>query len=171
MGGDGIPRGRRLGSEELQLVILSLLSEQPAHGYEIMRALDERSGGFYSPSPGMVYPALTYLDELGHAAVTQEGHRKLYAITDFGRMHLQENSQQVTTILNTLKRIGSRMNEVREAYAGVSDVDPKAADELSNARHRLRHALMEKRGCGPDEVRRIAQILENAVSEISQDES
>src|ERR1700710_1680308 len=74
MGGDGMPGGRRLGSAELQLVLLALLAEQPAHGYELIRTLEERSGGFYAPSPGMIYPALTYLDEIGHALASADGN-------------------------------------------------------------------------------------------------
>ena len=59
--------GRKLSSNDLQLLLLALLAEKPAHGYELIRALEERSGGAYAPSPGMIYPALTYLEELGHA--------------------------------------------------------------------------------------------------------
>ena len=166
MGGDGFPGGRRLGSSELQLVLLALLAEQPAHGYELIRLLEERSGGFYAPSPGMIYPALTYLEEIGHAAVTQDGNRKLYALTDAGRAHLQANREQATLILETLVRIGGRMAQVREAFAGVEDADPQAADELHRARHAIKHALMRKRGCSPEEARRIAGILARATAEI-----
>jgi DNA-binding PadR family transcriptional regulator len=169
MGEHGIPRGRRLGSDELQVVILSLLAEQPAHGYELMRTLEERSGGFYAPSPGMVYPALTYLEEIGYAAVTQDANRKLYSITDSGLVHLEANGEHVTAILETLKRIGGRMAAVREAYAGLGDADPDASDELSNARHALKHALMRKRGSAPEELRRVARVLENAAAEISKE--
>ncbi len=166
MGGDGFPGGRRLGSSELQLVLLALLAEQPAHGYELIRLLEEHSGGFYAPSPGMIYPALTYLEEIGHAAVTQDGNRKLYALTDAGRAHLQANREQATLILETLVRIGGRMAQVREAFAGVEDADPQAADELHRARHAIKHALMRKRGCSPEEARRIAGILARATAEI-----
>src|SRR5512144_1736182 len=65
----GFRSGRKLGADHLQLVILALLEEKPRHGYEIIKALEERSGGFYSPSPGTIYPALTYLEELGYASV------------------------------------------------------------------------------------------------------
>src|ERR1700722_962443 len=75
--GDGIPGARKLGAADLQLVLLALLAEQPAHGYELIRILEERSGGFYAPSPGMIYPALTYLEEIGDAAVSVDGNRKL----------------------------------------------------------------------------------------------
>ncbi|MGH6976939.1 MAG: PadR family transcriptional regulator, partial [Stellaceae bacterium] len=80
----GVSAGRKLGSGELQMLILALLEEQPRHGYDLIKELTERTGGFYAPSPGMVYPALTYLEELGHAAVESDGNKKLYRITDAG---------------------------------------------------------------------------------------
>ncbi len=166
MNRDGFPGGRRLGSAELQLLLLALLEEEPAHGYELIRTVEERSGGFYAPSPGMVYPALTFLDEVGHAAATAEGNRKLYALTDAGRAHLAAHREQATAILDALVRIGGRMEGVREALAGVEGADPQAAGELHQARHALKHALMRKRGCAPEEARRIAGILERAAAEV-----
>src|SRR5262249_45028394 len=91
LGGRNFGMGRKLGGGDLQLLILNLLAEQPRHGYEIIKALEERSSGFYSPSPGMVYPALTYLEEIGHATAEVEGTRKRYSITDAGRAYLAEN--------------------------------------------------------------------------------
>jgi DNA-binding PadR family transcriptional regulator len=114
----------------------------------------------------MIYPALTYLEEIGHASVTQEGNRKLYTLTDAGRAHLNANSEEAAQIMEALTRIGGRMAQVREAFAGLDAADPAAADELSNARHALKHALMRKRDCSPDEARRIARILDQATAEI-----
>jgi DNA-binding PadR family transcriptional regulator len=168
MGGDGFPAGRKLGSADLQLVLLALLAEAPAHGYELIRILEERSGGFYAPSPGMIYPALTYLDEIGHAAVTAEGNRKLYAVTDEGTAHLAAHRTQVDAILVALARIGARMAGVREAYSGVEDIDPQAADELHRARHALKSAMLAKIGCTPNEARRIARILDEATARITE---
>src|ERR1700742_488389 len=90
-GRGGFGPGRKLGSGDLQLLLLALRAEKPSHGYELIKALEERSSGYYSPSPGMVYPALTYLEELGHASVTAEGTRKLYSATEAGRKHLADN--------------------------------------------------------------------------------
>jgi len=164
--GGGFLSGRKLGSGELQLVLLALLAEQPAHGYELIRRLEEHSGGFYAPSPGMVYPALTYLEEIGHAAAAADGNRKLYTITEAGSAHLTAHRDEADAILLALQRIGGRMAEVREAFAGLGDADPQAADDLHRARHELKHVLMRKRGCGPDEARRIANILARATAEI-----
>src|SRR5277367_6911114 len=86
-------RGRKMGSVDLRLVLLTLLAERPSHGYELIKALEERSGGFYSPSPGMIYPALTWLEEVGYASVAADGAKKLYSITETGRAHLQENRE------------------------------------------------------------------------------
>src|SRR5579885_771056 len=98
LGGRGFRTGRKLGSAELQLVLLALLAERPSYGYELIKAVEERSGGFYAPSPGVVYPALTYLDEVGHASVEAEGTKKRYSITDAGRKHVAENQETVDAI-------------------------------------------------------------------------
>ena len=165
-GGDGVPGGRKLFADDLQLVILALLEERPAHGYELIRAIEAGSGGFYTPSPGVIYPALTYLQEIGYAEVEAEGARKLYQITQDGLAHLEANRARAEAILDALGRIGGRMEQVRAAFAGVDEIDPGAGDELRRARHALKHALMRKRGCNQEEARRIAAILERAAAEI-----
>src|ERR1700751_2604728 len=91
MGWHDLRAGRKLGADDLQLLILALLAEKPSHGYEIIKGLEERSGGFYAPSPGMVYPALTYLEELGYASVEADGAKKLYRISEEGRAYLEQN--------------------------------------------------------------------------------
>ena len=164
-GDDGAPFGRKLGSNELQLVLLALLSERPAHGYELIRMLEERSGGFYSPSSGMVYPALTYLEEIGHTDSAAEGNRKLYTLTEPGRIFLAERREDADAILVALTRIGGRMAEVREAFSGVTDADP-ASDALHAARHALKHALRQKAGCDAAEANRIARVLRSATESI-----
>ena len=163
-GGGDFRWARKLGSKDLQLLILSLLGERPAHGYELIKTIEERSRGFYTPSPGMIYPALTYLDEIGHASIEQEGSRKLYRITAEGQAHLAANRAAADAILDALSRIGSRMDDVREAFAGVGDSD--ASDEIHRARHNLKDALRRKRACDPKEAKRIAQILNRATAEI-----
>jgi DNA-binding PadR family transcriptional regulator len=165
-GDGGVPGGRKLSSADLQLVILALLAERPAHGYELIKAIEERSGGFYTPSPGVIYPALTYLEEIGHAAVEPQGNRKLYSLVDAGRAYLEANRANADAILDALSRIGGRMDDVREAFAGFGDIDHKAADDLHAARHALKHALARKRGGSPAETRRIIEILRRAAAEI-----
>src|SRR5580700_11384768 len=123
-GGGDFRWARKLGSKDLQLLILALLGERPAHGYELIKTIEDRSRGFYCPSPGMIYPALTLLEEIGHASIEQEGSRKLYRITPEGQSYLASNRAAADAILEALSRIGSRMDDVREAFAGVADSDP-----------------------------------------------
>ena len=75
-GGEMMRAGRMLAQGDLRLIALALIAEQPRHGYEIIKVLEEKTSGWYSPSPGMVYPALTYLEEIGHASVEVEGTEK-----------------------------------------------------------------------------------------------
>ena len=172
-GGHGHFRtGRKLGSDELQLVILSLLADNPSHGYEVIKLLEERSGGFYSPSPGMVYPALTYLEEIGYATVAAEGAKKLYQVTEEGRSYLAQNRATVEAILAELERIGRKMSDVRRVFAGEEPSNDDLSegsrhpDGLRRARRELRRALDDKAHSSPDEARRIADILRRATAEI-----
>jgi DNA-binding PadR family transcriptional regulator len=169
-GGRGFGSGRKLGSAELQLLILALLEEKPRHGYEIIKALDERSNGFYAPSPGMVYPALTYLEEIGHATVQAEGTRKLYAITAAGKQHLDDNRTNAEALLTQLSRIGERMDRVRRAFdsgeAESAEREPRLSEELQRARHALRAALQRALSEAPHEQQRIAEVLMHAAAEI-----
>src|SRR5580698_4124203 len=114
-GGRGFGMGRKLSSGDLQLLILKLLDEKSRYGYEIIKELDERSKGFYVPSPGMVYPALTYLEEIGHATVAVDGTRKLYSITESGKEHLGNNQTAAQAMFAQFARVGERMDRVRRA--------------------------------------------------------
>lgn len=170
MGGRGFGMGRKLGSADLQLLVLKLLDERPSYGYEIIKELEQRSKGFYVPSPGMVYPAMTYLEEIGHATVQAEGTRKRYAITEAGRQHLQANSATVEALLVQFGRIGERMERLRRAFdAGESDdMEPGrgALKELKHAMHALRETLHDKWNSDNDEQQRIAAVLKRAADEI-----
>jgi DNA-binding PadR family transcriptional regulator len=169
MGGRAFRAGRRLASGDLQLVLLALLEKQPSHGYELIKALEERSGGFYVPSPGMVYPALTYLEEVGHASVVAEGTKKLYSITESGRAHVADNREAADAMLAQLEHIGGKMGRVREIFGGLDegeDEDPRDSREVHAARRELKSALREKRGASAEERARIAAILKAAAGQI-----
>src|SRR5438105_1069433 len=90
-GGDLMRAGRMLVQGDLRLLALALIAEQPRHGYEIIKVLEEKTSGWYSPSPGIVYPTLTYLEEAGYITGQTEGSKKLYSITEEGRAYLQSN--------------------------------------------------------------------------------
>jgi len=166
MGGRAFLAGRRLASGDLRLVLLALLAERPSHGYELIKALEERSGGFYSPSPGMVYPALTWLEEVAYASVTAEGAKKLYSITDAGRAYLSENRAAADAMLRQLDYIGRKMGRVREIFGGFDEEEDGDGQGVEAARRELRQALREKRGAPAEERLRLAQILRDAVARI-----
>src|SRR5215468_8479360 len=108
-GGDMIRAGRMLATGDLRLIALALIAEQPRHGYEIIKVLEEKTAGWYSPSPGIVYPTLTFLEEAGYVTAQQEGSKKLYAITDEGRSHLAQNRDLAEAVLERLAALGERV--------------------------------------------------------------
>jgi DNA-binding PadR family transcriptional regulator len=173
MGGRGFGMGRKLASGDLQLLILKLLDEKSRYGYEIIKELDERSKGFYVPSPGMVYPALTYLEEIGHATVAADGSRKLYSITDAGKEHLAKNLATADALFTQFDRVGERMDRVRRALRDEEsgeepdDQERRGSRELHRARRDLRAALADKWHSSREEQRRIAAILARAAAEIA----
>src|SRR5579859_4749085 len=173
MGGRAFGMGRKLASVDLQLLILGLLGEKPRHGYEIIKALDERSRGFYMPSPGMVYPALTYLEEIGHATVEVEGSRKLYHITGAGQEHLNDNRSAVDALFAQFNRVGERMDRVRHAMRAQetgegpdSEHERRGSKELLRARRDLKLALADKWDSSREEQQRVVEILKRATAEI-----
>jgi len=167
MGGRAFRAGRRLASGDLQLVLLALLAERPSHGYELIKALEERSGGFYSPSPGMIYPALTWLEEVGYASVSAEGTKKLYSITDAGREYLKENQDSAQAMLGQLAYIGQKMHRVREIFGGFGESEEGAdSEEIRAARRDLKQALREKGASSSEEKSRIATVLKEAAERI-----
>lgn len=176
-GGDGrgFTRGRRVSADDLQLMLLGLLEENPSHGYELIKAFGALSNGFYTPSPGMVYPALTYLEELGYATVEQDGAKKRYHLADAGKSHLDANRERVALMFNRFKHIAKKMDWMRQAWSGEPrSVGPEGEDartgwvpEFVEARHAMRRALMERTDASPAEQRRIAAILARATDEIN----
>jgi DNA-binding PadR family transcriptional regulator len=173
MGGRAFGMGRKLASVDLQLLILALLAEKPRHGYEIIKALDERSKGFYVPSPGMVYPALTYLEEIEHATVEVDGSRKLYHITDAGKEHLENNRSTADALFAQFGRVGERMDRVRRAMHAEdvgeesdAEHERRGSHELLRARRDLKLALAGKWDSSREEQQRIVDILKRATREI-----
>ncbi|MCG1017926.1 MULTISPECIES: PadR family transcriptional regulator [Burkholderiaceae] len=167
---ESMSRGRKFSSDDLQLLLLALIAQQPSHGYELIKALDARSSGYYSPSPGMVYPALTYLEELGYVTVHLEGNRKRYIIADPGRDYLEVNRERADLLLAKLQHIGRKMEMIRRFFAGGEGDDmsggPAWLPEFNEARLALKQALYRRDNLPPDEQRRIAAILRRAVAEI-----
>jgi DNA-binding PadR family transcriptional regulator len=180
-GGMGLRKGKLLTSDWLQLIALQLLSEKPRHGYEIIKAIEEHCSGVYSPSPGMIYPMLTYLEELSYATAEVEGTKKLFQITDAGKEHLEQNREEVTEILDQLKRYGEKMayfqNQMEQEEAADQEWGGsfkeqekkewrKLKAEFHELRHELKAALFEKLNAPMEEKRRVLAILRDAITEI-----
>jgi len=139
---------------DLRYVILRLISEQPRHGYEIIKLIEERLGGSYAPSPGVVYPMLTMLEEMGWATAATEGTRKLYSITEEGTKALEEQKAQVEALF-------ARMEQIR-AERG-SERSPQIERALEN----FRMALRMKRGpLSTEQVHAITDIIDAAAKQI-----
>jgi len=163
-GAEGRPRGRwRAGrmfeQGDLRYVVLRLLEEKPRHGYEIIKALEERFGGAYAPSPGAVYPILQLLEDLGYARVVPgDDAKKVYEITDAGRAHLAENQSTVDNVFERMSKIvGHFLDEpMTEVHAAFRDVG-KATYSRANVSVR-------------DEARlkQIVEILKRAAKEIEE---
>jgi DNA-binding PadR family transcriptional regulator len=180
-GGAGLRAARMLASGDLQLIILALLSEKPSHGYEIIKKIEEHSSGAYAPSPGMVYPALTYLEEAGFAASEAEGAKRLYRITEAGSAHLKENRAGVEETLDQLARFGRRMAQFQRQFAeeeeerdfpegdvrrGIKSEWRQTKQEFRELRHDLREVLYEKLEASAEERKRVFGILRRAIEEI-----
>lgn len=172
--GDSFRVGKMLASGDLRLVALYLIEQQPRHGYDLIKAIEEKSQGFYSPSPGIVYPALTYLEEVGYVTSAAEGNKKLYTITDEGRAHLNDNRDAIQATLDLLEKAGAQINKWREMRdagwrrgEGQADGDiPDVLPEVNEARRELKAAIAGAIARGEDEQRRLAEILRRAAADI-----
>ncbi len=190
--GGNIRVGRMLASGDLRLVALYYIDQSPRHGYDLIKAVEAQSNGFYAPSPGIVYPALTFLEEAGYVTSSADGNKKLYTITDEGKAHLEENRDAVASTLDFLARTGEQMNRFREFVRadwpfaegrpeegnvpphwgerpGRPDHDRPmhaAVPELEAARKALKQALKKARKGSEEQQRRAADILRRAAAEV-----
>ena len=156
-GAVGKRRGRMFRRGELRLVLLHLIAEEPRHGYDLIRQVEEMTGGHYAPSPGIVYPTLTLMAEMDliDEAVDQEG-KKIYAITEAGKARLAEEQPQIDEILARLDGV-SKMGEASDG-ASIR----RAMHNLKSA-VRIRLAAEDK---GADVILDVAAIIDEAASKI-----
>ena len=153
-GGGG---GRIFGPGDLRLMLLALIAEKPRHGYELIKEIEQKFGGAYSPSPGSIYPTLTLLEELEQVrASASDGARKLFEITDQGRAYLDENRA-------TLDGVIARMSLAARHMSGRA-----WPESVHQAMHTLKHALLLRPGDWTEsEAARVGKIIEQAVEAIS----
>lgn len=139
---------------DLKYVILELLKEQPRHGYDIIRALEEHTRGFYSPSPGVVYPALQLLEEMGHVTGEQQDGKRVYTITDDGLEYLAKRE----------KRAGGVREQMAQWWS-EADGDA-AADTMHRYLELGRMVRRNRRRLSPEKLERIRQIISTAYHDI-----
>ena len=149
----GGPFGRRgprmFDSGALRLVVLGLIGDEPRHGYDIIKALETRFHGSYSPSPGAIYPMLQMLEEADLVASETTGNKRLYTITANGRSYLDENKPE-------LDKINRQLDEMSGEASHIA---------LMQEIHALRAALHDKLRGGalnPDQLGRLRDILTKA---------
>jgi DNA-binding PadR family transcriptional regulator len=172
-GRDGRGRlGRFLAHGDLRFLLLKLISEKPSHGYELIKEIEDRVAGAYTPSPGVIYPTLTLLEELGWVRVAEsEGNRKLFEITPDGLLALDANK-------TTVEDIFARMDKARaEKEAQPEDGDDgmafwthrHRAHEAKHALHELRMALRQRafdRSLSDEQVDVIVDIIRDAARKV-----
>ncbi len=150
--------GRRFFEQgDLKLVILALIAEKPRHGYELIKEIEDRFGGAYAPSPGVVYPLLTMLEELGQVSLdASDGGKKLYAITAEGRAAVAQSKE-------TTDALFARMEAVRERYGKA--IAPQILRANENYRMALRMRL-ERGAISDEDAQKIAAAIDAAAQAI-----
>jgi DNA-binding PadR family transcriptional regulator len=169
MGPDDIRAGRMLAQGDLRLIALALIAEAPRHGYEIIKLVEEKTGDWYSPSPGTVYPTLTYLEEAGYVTASTAGNKRLYTITHEGRAYLAANRHLADAVLARLTALSERAARMRrrlgdeEAARRNDDTLPRsingAFQDLSEAVRDLLKEDREAKGRIIDAIDRLANEL------------
>jgi DNA-binding PadR family transcriptional regulator len=160
--------GRMLAQGDLRLIALALIAEQPRHGYEIIKVLEEKTAGWYSPSPGIVYPTLTYLEEAGYVTGEIEGAKKLYTITAEGRAHLEDNRDFVAAVLARLAAIGERVSRMRRRFEGEDEdrrsgrLSPLVRAAIDN----LREVAGQRLADDADAEAKLVEVLARAAAEL-----
>ena len=169
-GSDFLRFGRMLAQGDLRLLALWLISEQPRHGYEIIKVLEEKTGGWYSPSPGVVYPTLTYLEEAGYARAEAQGSRKLYTITDEGRAYLEKNRGFLEGVLGRLSAVTERVAQWRRDLGLDGQPAQRPRDPyprlVAAALDNLREVAEEVLRADRQAEARVVEILARAAAEL-----
>jgi DNA-binding PadR family transcriptional regulator len=156
--GFGHGRERLFDAGDIKLVILKLLSEQPSYGYQIMKTMEERLAGGYSPSAGVVYPTLTMLAEEGLAVESLEGAKRIYSITPQGEEFLDANKERIGELF-------ARLDEAGEGFRrGRSPEVMKAFFNLRNAVV----ARITRETITPERIRKIAEAINAAAKAIDE---
>ena len=156
--GFGEGRGRLFDAGDIKLVILKLLAEQPSYGYQLIKTMEQRLAGGYTPSAGVIYPTLTMLEEEGLATATSENNKKVYAVTPEGLEFLEANKPRVDQLFDRLEEAGRGFERGR-------------SPELMKAFGNLRGAVMARMARGnakPEQIQKIAETINHAARTIDE---
>jgi DNA-binding PadR family transcriptional regulator len=157
---------RTLGQGDLRLVALALIAEAPRHGYEIIKRIQEKTDGWYSPSPGIVYPALTSLQKAGYVTVSTEGSKKRYLITAEGRAHVAANRDLVEVILDRLTVLREHVSRWRVSVRDEYDAGRALPPLIRAALDHLRETLSNRLEGEAQAESHFVEILARAAAEI-----
>jgi DNA-binding PadR family transcriptional regulator len=157
---------RMLAQGDLRLIALALIAEAPRHGYEIIKQLEEKTGDWYSPSPGIVYPTLTFLEEAGYVTAAAEGSKKLYTITDEGKAYLESNREIVDVVLSRLSAIGERVKHWRRRERGGREGRRNLPPLVEAAFDHLRETVTKRLDNDAEDEARLVEILARATTEL-----
>ena len=150
-------RKRMFESGELRLVLLKLIADEPRHGYDLIRAIEDLTGGEYAPSPGVIYPTLTLLQDMGHIEEAPgEGARKPFQATDEGRAHLDERKDEVDALFDRLTDLAPRESD---------SAGPAIGRAVKNLMTALSHRV-GRDGLDDELLHEIAAILDEAAQRI-----
>ena len=160
--GRGRQRGRRrqqmFESGEMKYVILRLIKEKPRHGYEIIKALEQKFGGWYTPSAGTVYPTLQLLEDQGYVRINEVEGKKVYHITPEGEAFLEEHRDVLEDIIDRVHEVvrdlaGGTMADLNEAFARMAGLAYKQA---------------WKTGSDDERTQKVVEILRRALKEMEE---
>lgn len=166
--GRGGEMGRILGHGDLRYLLLSLLAERPSHGYELIKEIEAMSSGTYVPSPGTIYPTLTFLEEGGYAVANEEAKKKLYSITDLGKNLLEENRDFVVELKKRFAEAGKHRSRMK-AWMGremAEEIARADKNPIRRAMHQLKAELFSFSTITKEHKDQIAEIIERAAEEI-----
>ena len=155
-----------LAQGDLRLIALALIAEQPRHGYEIIKVLEDKTAGWYSPSPGIVYPTLTYLEEAGHVTALAEGAKKLFSITPEGRAHLEENRDFVNAVLNRFAAVGEKVSRMRRRDERDDERSNAVPPLVRAALENLRDVALARLDQQPEAEPKVVELLARAASDM-----
>ncbi|BBC74086.1 transcriptional regulator [Altererythrobacter sp. B11] len=158
-GGGRHRRGRMFAGGELRLVLLKLVADEPRHGYELIKAVEELTGGEYAPSPGVVYPTLSLLADEGLIAESEntgDGGRKLFSATEAGRAELADKAEEVEALIARLARVGERGGKGR-----APELFRAMANLAGSLKLRVRQGDLDK-----DQIEQLVDIIDDAAKRI-----